>query len=105
MFALLRRGAHQLTLEQLPHYPEREVLLEFGRPSAQHTKSKLRRARCRDIEQPGLPQSGGTLYDHRSSGAPSGVLEGDVDLLDLALTLEQRGRRDEGGVHHSVPRS
>ena len=104
-FALVGVGLEQRALEELADDPEREPLLELGRPRAQHADAEVRGPDASHFEEPRLPDPGRALDQQHSPGAPRHGPQRGADVLDLVLAFEQRCRLGRGGrVHAPVDR-
>ena len=58
-------------LEQLANDPEREPLLELGRPRAEHAEAEVERTAAPDLEQPRLADAGSPLDPDDCALAPT----------------------------------
>ena len=90
--ALLGAGAGQHRLEELAHHAEAEVALELPAAGAQDEHPVRRSLRARSLEQPRLADARRTLHERHAPAPGRAVLRQDLQRLQLALALEQRGR-------------
>ena len=93
------RAPHQLGLrgdaglEQLAHHPEAELALEVAGAGVEHAGATRRRTAAQLLQQPALADARRAL-DHRDAPrAGRHVGEQPVDDPELALPLDEDGRR------------
>ena len=90
--ALLGAGAGQHRLEELAHHAEAEAPSSSPAAGAQDEHTVRRSLRARSLEQPRLADTRRTLHERHAPAPGRAVLRQDLQRLQLALALEQRGR-------------
>ena len=86
-----RLAAADHVLEQLPHDPEGQLLLEFAAARGEHVHAGLGRLAPGLGDQPRLPDARGAFDHEQARAAGGGVFGQRAERRQLALALEQGG--------------